>query len=160
MTDKFQILVCDVALDGDIRQNVHRGVDNPVTYPERLLLEFIHGPDSVTEIRDIGTVERPMRDERTRLGSTYGDKVVSEVFPGHAAVARLPFSDSSITSFDRAPRGVQKTPEAKKAAKATAEKRAAEIGNDEQEPVVSPDTEDEPVPVVVEPVDTSIDGKV
>lgn len=122
---EFQLLVCDVALAGDIRNVVHRGVDDPVTYPERLVLEFLHGPSTVTDIREVGFVERDEAEERNRLARIYGAKTIQQLFPGVASA--LPAQDKRVASIDVSPRGVENTDDAKKSARRTARKRAEDV---------------------------------
>lgn len=89
----FQLLSCDVALGGDILNVVARHQFNPVTYPEMLILKFIHGQDAVTNIVDVGATERDDADEGKRLSETYGDELVrGKLFPG--AGTRLPNGDN------------------------------------------------------------------
>lgn len=91
----FQLLSCDVAIGGDILNVVARHAFNPVTYPEMLILKFIHGQSAITDIYDVGHVEREDADEMQRLQETYGYKVVREnMFPG--AGVRLPGGDNAF----------------------------------------------------------------
>jgi hypothetical protein len=90
---KFQLLSCDVALAGDILNVVARHAFNPVTYPELLVLRYLHGENAITNIFDVGHVERDEDDEFKRLMETYGGETVREkIFPG--AGARLPNGDN------------------------------------------------------------------
>ena len=118
----FQLLVCDVAVGGDIRNVVHRGVDSPVTYPETLILEFVHGPSTVTDVRDMGEIERSQDDEMLRLKKIYGPDLVNQLFPG--ALAQLPMRTPNVTSFDAQPVGIVKNAASKKLAKKTALQQA------------------------------------
>ena len=65
---QFQLLTCHVALAGDITQVVHRHAHAPVTYPELIVLQFLHGETAVTEIFDCGrTEDRTAAEEIQRL---------------------------------------------------------------------------------------------
>lgn len=146
----FQLVVCDVALNGDIRQTVHRGIDNPVTYPETLVLEFIHGPSTVTDVRAIGEIERPMDEERKRLERIYGKDNINQLFPG--VVTPLPALNPGMTTFDRAPVGVSRTKDAKAMAKRVAKEQAARAAGEKVEgdaddavPKVQPEETDDPL---------------
>lgn len=77
----FQLLICEIALAGDIRNVVARGFDNPVTYPELLVLQFLHGDEAVSNVYDIGAADRPNEEEFLRLKQTYGN-IVTTLFPG------------------------------------------------------------------------------
>jgi hypothetical protein len=188
--DTFQLLVCDVALDGDIRQTVHRGIDSPVTYPELLILTYLHGEDSVSNQRVIGEVERDQDDERKRLRRAYGSDGngrfhVDTVFPG--STFAMPKGSSKHLTFDRSPRGTLKTTEAKEFAKEVAIDSAKRMAGENVEEIDNPfltvvDDEDpdpelppvmeeapakktakkaEPAPAPAAPaVDASIDGQV
>ena len=86
---------------------VARGASSPVTYPEMLLLRLIHGGSQwVTNIYDVGHVERDDAQERGRLVDLYGAKLVEGAFPGLSA---LPNGDNK---FGPAPKPVQIAPKA------------------------------------------------
>jgi hypothetical protein len=87
----FQMLECMVALAGDDDNIVHRSADNPVTYPELLVLQYVHGADAVSDVHELGTEERDNQDELDRLRRTYNAAAVKDVFPG--ANPRLPLTD-------------------------------------------------------------------
>lgn len=160
--DKFQLLICDVALAGDIRNVVHRGVDNPVTFPERCVLEFLHGEGAITNVRDMGEVQRHQGDERKRLNAIYGSGIIDQLFPGVAT--SLPLRDTRIVSFDSSPRGVEKTPKGKAAGKRVAKARAEATNlSDDADPFAgtgSPDTDEDDTPPAGGGVDPSIDARV
>lgn len=82
----FQLVQCRVNIGA--RGDTIVVTDPPVTYPEYLLLRYIHGEGAVTEPCDAGEVDVDDIEERRRLGQKYGDKLVGEIFPG--AFARLP----------------------------------------------------------------------
>lgn len=94
----FQLLGCHVALAGDARHVVPKCEDDPVTLPEMMVLKHIHGPDAVTDIYEIGEVERDQADERKRLIEKYGDKPLIEIFGGLSA--RLPMREDFPTAAD------------------------------------------------------------
>ncbi len=82
---QYQKLGCHVALAGDPRAVVPRGLDNPVTYPELLVLQHVHGYDAVTDIYEIGWTDDILPTvERERLGGIYTDAIVAAVLPGAA----------------------------------------------------------------------------
>ena len=87
----FQLLSCDIALGGDILNVVARHAFIPVTYPEMLILRYLHGESAVTQVFEVGTVEREDAAERERLVETYGSVVREKLFPGMGQ--RLPASD-------------------------------------------------------------------
>jgi hypothetical protein len=90
---KFQLLECHVALAGDILNVVHRHMHNPITFPELLVLQYIHGETAITDIFAAGEVNREESAEYQRLVETYGAVLIRErLFPG--AGTRLPLGDS------------------------------------------------------------------
>lgn len=88
----FQLLSCDVALAGDILNVVSRHAFIPVTYPEMLVLRYLHGENAITNIFDVGYVERDEDSEFKRLQETYGAVVKDKLFPG--AGTRIPQGDN------------------------------------------------------------------
>jgi hypothetical protein len=89
----FQLLQCEIALGGDILNVVARHSGIPITYPELLVLRYLHGQNAVNEIFDAGAVERDDDYEMQRLTETYGyDTVRDKLFPG--AGTRLPNGDN------------------------------------------------------------------
>lgn len=90
---KFQLLSCEVALAGDVLNVVARHAFIPVTYPEMLVLRYIHGGESITKIIDVGYVERSDAEERERLIVAYGRETIQDkMFPGIGT--RLPAGDN------------------------------------------------------------------
>jgi hypothetical protein len=81
----YQLLTCTIALAGDIQQVVSRGAERPVTYPELIVLQFLHGEQAVTEVFECGyTEDREPRHEKERLMGIYGGPLVDkQLFPGH-----------------------------------------------------------------------------
>lgn len=94
MADKIQLITCTVALAGDIRNTVVRDAFSPVTYPEYLLLQMMHGEGAVSDAHDIGTVDRTPDEERKRLSYIYGEKLVATAFPGVGF--QFPFANGRI----------------------------------------------------------------
>lgn len=89
----YQLLQCEIALGGDILNVVARHALIPITYPELLVLRYLHGQNAVNEIFDAGAVERDDAYEMQRLTETYGYETVREkLFPG--AGNRLPNGDN------------------------------------------------------------------
>lgn len=80
---KIHILTAQIALAGDITNVAHRSASNPVTYPELLVLEEIHGEGSIRECTVIGEQETTAVAEKSRLLQRYG-AVVEQVYPGRS----------------------------------------------------------------------------
>lgn len=90
---KFQLLECHVAIGGDILNVVHRHAHTPVTFPELLVLRYVHGENSVTEVFEVGHIERDEAAEYARLCQVYDAAMIREkLFPG--AAFRLPHGES------------------------------------------------------------------
>lgn len=93
MADTMETYSCFVNLGGDPGQQVPK--DN-VTAGEIAVLQAVHGPDAVTEIRSTGKVERSNKQERERLNYFYSASATRDgnanalatLFPGIGA--RLP----------------------------------------------------------------------
>lgn len=90
----FQLLRCKIALAGDREQVVHRHRDNPILYPELLVLQFIHGDDAITDLATVGVWNTTYTNVMDRLCALYGDEAVKEVYPG--ARPQLPLQDPTI----------------------------------------------------------------
>lgn len=73
---------CKVFLAGDLRQSVIKSGQKAVSWPETMVLEYIHSKDSVVDIAFSHEVASDVRTEKDRLISIYGAKVVNELFPG------------------------------------------------------------------------------
>lgn len=71
-----------IALRGDDRLIVHRDRFDPLTWPEIAILEFTHGPESVSEVEVVGTRETTVAAELARLRRKYGSRPVQMVYPG------------------------------------------------------------------------------
>lgn len=138
------VLICDVQLAGDMRNTVHRGVDNPVTYPELLVLKNLHGPENVLNARVVATIERTEESERKRLELIYGAAKIAELFPG--AMAPLPLKSRSVVDIERGPRGIKKnSPKSLAVAKETAKAMAeAALGRKDEADVLVEDEDDAP----------------
>lgn len=101
----------------------------PVSWPEVMVLQHVHGIDAVTAVEPFVKVDQDPRSERDRLVHKYGEEKVSEVFGGkrlpaemEAPQARLPFDlvwKNPITMMH------EKTPEEYDPEKAVAANAAA-----------------------------------
>lgn len=94
----FQLLGGHVAIGGDTRHVVPRDVDNPMTFPEVAILQYVHGHDAVTDLYEVGFVERDYHDERQRLVGIYGEKPLADVYAG--SVNHLPLKGDYPTWED------------------------------------------------------------
>lgn len=90
---KMQLLTCDIALAGDLTSIVHRGEDEPVSFPELLILQNLHGKESIRNVAQVREEDRDSATERQRLVSLYGN-AVHQVFP--AEYQELPVADFRI----------------------------------------------------------------
>ncbi len=81
----YQLLTCNVALSGDLGNVVARDQYQPITYPELIVLQHLHGEQSITDVFECGETEdvEPKR-EKERLMILYGAELVDRhIFPGH-----------------------------------------------------------------------------
>lgn len=139
----FQKLAVFVNIGGQRDNVVYRGVDNPVTYPEMLVLQMLHGgAEHVHSAVDIGeTEERDVMVEFQRLQEKYG-KTVAKVFPQIGNMVQMPNRDDSIPTEDEVAAANAAAAEAKakvRSAKKTTSKGKGSKGKGE--PAAEPDAD-------------------
>jgi hypothetical protein len=78
----FQLLSCRIMLAGSKDSVVYRGAHNPLSYPEVLIMQFMHGDDAVDEIEEVGTLAMSNNDLVHHLRLTYPQEAVAQSFPG------------------------------------------------------------------------------
>lgn len=78
----FQLLTARIMLAGDKDSVVYRGAHAPLSYPEILVMQFMHGDDAVSEIEEIGTLSMPNNDLLHHMRQTYPMNAVDRCFPG------------------------------------------------------------------------------
>ena len=61
---------------------IYRGVDDPLTPAEVLVLQIEHGEDAVHDLVWIDDVERSTAEEYDRLAAIYKRTVLEQAFPG------------------------------------------------------------------------------
>lgn len=83
--DAIQLVSADVAFGTRHNTVVHRSPQNPITYPEALLLNALHEQpgqaEAVRRVKHVGWVMRTIRAEKARLLQTYGG-IAETMFPG------------------------------------------------------------------------------
>ena len=70
----------DIAIGGDRNNIFHAGEFAPVSWPEILLLQFVHGDDAIDQVEPFVQVPQSAKAERQRLIFKYGEPVVLEIF--------------------------------------------------------------------------------
>ncbi len=126
MLKKFQLLSCFVNLAGERGNVVHRGVDNPVTYAEALLLRAVHGGEEhVHTLIDVGSKEASVQDEILRLEEKYGRELVKTAFPAVAGQESLPLVDETAPTAEEVKAAKEASEEALAVAKASRGKKKA-----------------------------------
>ena len=105
MTKKIQYCTCKVNLAGQNCHTVIYNEFNPVTWPEIQVLMQLHGEENVMDIMPCGIGEVWPTDEKNRLTSTYGPKVVEACFPGRAF--RMDFTMTGEEDLPRYADGVR-----------------------------------------------------
>jgi hypothetical protein len=70
----------EIAIGGDPRNIFSAGEFAPISWPEILILQYLHGDDSINNVEPFTKVDQSPRAERQRLLSKYGEKAVTEVF--------------------------------------------------------------------------------
>ncbi len=82
-----------VTLGGDVRQVITNKI---VTVPEILVLEYVHGEGSVTDVEVIDEIDLNPVEERNRLAYTYGtDLVAGQIYPGARPVMDMVIAGKS-----------------------------------------------------------------
>jgi hypothetical protein len=79
---EFQLLSCSIMLAGSRDSVVYRDAFNPLSYPEILIVQFLHGDDAVNEIEEVGTLTMSNADLLHHLRMTYPQEAVQQCFPG------------------------------------------------------------------------------
>lgn len=117
---KMQMLAAFVNLGGDRDNVVHRDQFNPISFPEALVLQVVHGgPDHVHTLIEVSRVDVNPAEERERLRLLYG-KIVDETFPAVGGTAGLPLMNESLPTLEdvrAADEAASKTLAARKARK-------------------------------------------
>lgn len=82
---------------GNDRDNVAVLSENePVSWPEILILQHVHGQEAISEVEPFATVEQGSREERQRLVEKYGEHVVTVVFGGKQGPAEMEASGAKL----------------------------------------------------------------
>lgn len=122
----FQLLGCEINVGGDRDNTVVRDQFDPVTYPEYLVLQALHGgADHVHDAVVVGEADIDPAAERDRLALKYGADLAMGLFPG--ALAMLPLGDASLPTLAEVQAGKKAATEARATvrAKAKTEPKAA-----------------------------------
>lgn len=78
-----------IALGGDTNNVVYRGPDNPVSWPEIGVIQFIHGEEAVYNIELVDEREVSRSAEKQRLADLYGVVNVEHLYPGRSPVMEM-----------------------------------------------------------------------
>jgi hypothetical protein len=70
----------DIAIGGDRNNIFHAGEFAPVSWPEILLLQYVHGDDAIDQVEPFVQVPQSAKAERQRLIFKYGEPTVLEIF--------------------------------------------------------------------------------
>lgn len=108
----MQVANCNLRLNGDINNEIHKP---SVTVAEIAVLRALHGNDSVVNIQPLRNDKREHSGEFERLKLTYGDKIVTSVFPGSYPQLPIYFKDIGVAidfndDEDEAPKRRRKAP--------------------------------------------------
>eukprot|EP00752_Nemacystus_decipiens_P019185 g17241.t1 len=138
-----------IALGGDLRQIVVKGKDKPITLPELVLLQSIHGPDAVTNIIQEEVTQKSPADILADLQGRYAEKATE--FFDKVSLTAIPFINPNIMTRE-------------KQDQLDAAKREIMAGNDpfdivENNPLLNTETAEEPADEdVVDPQDAQETG--
>lgn len=122
--DTIEYGSCTVRLSGDLNHTVDRAY---LTAAEAEVLRFLHGDDSVVNVRLKGTIEATDREEMDRLEQVgYGPATLAKVYPGGAPRVTRTFKQAGVFVADAAPQADEPAAPAKRGRKAKAETVPAE----------------------------------
>jgi hypothetical protein len=77
------LVECMIDNAGEGTNILKRGAENPVPWPEILVLMEIHGENSIYDIRPVGLASRESAQrEKERMMSIYGRDVIEAVYAG------------------------------------------------------------------------------
>lgn len=108
----IQMLGCEINIGGDRDNTVVKDQFDPVSYPEYLVLQAVHGGvDHVHGAVVVGEAELDPNAERERLSLKYGQQLVMGLFPG--ALAMMPVGDASLPTLDEVKAGEAASAEAR-----------------------------------------------
>lgn len=104
-TVKFQLLTGYINIAGNRNSVTYRGPDNPITYPESLVLAAVHGgAEHVHTLIAVGEVERTMEEEYERLLLRYG-RAARDGFPLVNGRVSLPLGDDKLPTAEEVAAG-------------------------------------------------------
>lgn len=119
------MLGCEINIGGDRDNTVVKNQFEPVSYPEFLVLQAIHGgPDHVHSAVVVGEQDLDPAAERERLSLKYGASLVLGLFPG--ALAMMPLGDASLPTLDEVKAGEAAASEARAKTRKVAKAASAE----------------------------------
>jgi hypothetical protein len=102
---KMHMVSAKVMLGGDAGQVVHRGKNNPFSWPEIGVLQWMHGEDSVFDIEFAAEVESSRSLEKQRLVEKYGADTLEMVYPGKAPYLEMEMPGVVVPASDGAAKG-------------------------------------------------------
>lgn len=85
----MHLCTCRILLGGDALNVLVRGEHAPVSWPEVGVLQFLHGEESVSEMKVCGEMETTRTLEKERLITIYGRDVIELVYPGRAPALEM-----------------------------------------------------------------------
>lgn len=71
-----------IAIGGDDLNVYAAGAFDPVSWPEIMVLQAVHGDVAITDVQPFVEYDQNPRDERQRLSEKYGEEIVASVFGG------------------------------------------------------------------------------
>jgi hypothetical protein len=81
---------------------MYRGPDNPVSWPEVLVIQSLHGEDNVFDAEFARSEPSNIQMERMRLLGLYGKEAVDNVYPGARPAMEMEFpGDKSQAAVKR-----------------------------------------------------------
>lgn len=101
MSKQIQYCTCKINLAGQNCHTVIYDPSNPVTWPEIQVLQALHGDENVMDIMPVGLGQVWPSEEKNRLTSIYGHRIVEACFPGRAfRMDYMMTEDISLPSYE------------------------------------------------------------
>jgi hypothetical protein len=121
-----------INLGGDAQNVMYRGADRPVSWPEVIVLQFLHGEDSVYNCEFVSSEPTTPQREKQRLTAIYGAEHVNNLYPGARPLMEMDFPG------DKAPAGQQRPPKIMAPTRDTREREEADRLENEESVDIPP----------------------
>ena len=87
----MDFVACKISLGGDTANVLYRGPDNPVSWPEIRVLQYLHGENNVFDCEFAYSEHAVTQAEKMRLLGLYGAEPVNICYPGARPMMEMDF---------------------------------------------------------------------